>query len=77
MVSETNAPDPAYRPAHPFCAVDLRRNGYHVPWFRSCSVRATAKIASMTPRPRSPRRDRGAGLGQLVDDCLLGLPGST
>ena len=36
-----------------FHVADLGRNGHHMYWFRSCSVRATAKIASMAPRPRS------------------------
>jgi hypothetical protein len=37
----------------PIYGADLGRNGHHVSWFRSCSVRTTAKIASMAPRPRS------------------------
>jgi hypothetical protein len=37
----------------PLHVADLGRDGHQVSWFRSCSVRATTKIASMAPRPRS------------------------
>ena len=37
----------------PLCVPDLRLNGHQTFWFRSCSVRAAVKIASIAPRPRS------------------------
>jgi hypothetical protein len=49
-VRGASAQNPAYRPTRSLCAVDVQRNGQLVSWFRSCSARATAKIASMAPR---------------------------
>jgi hypothetical protein len=50
-----------------FYASDLRRSDQRASWFRPCSVRATAGIASMAPWPRSSasgkvRRDQPRGV---------------
>ena len=37
----------------PSYAADLVRSGHRDSWFRPCSVRGIAKIASIAPRPRS------------------------
>ena len=51
----------------PINVADLRRNGHQVSWFRPCSVRATAKIASMVPRPKS-------SVG-MIECCGMPTPG--
>jgi hypothetical protein len=55
-VRRTFAQDPAYRPAHP-PFISLTWDGMIItfPRFRSCSVRATAKIASMIARSGQTR----------------------
>jgi hypothetical protein len=45
--AQAGAQNPAYRPTHPLYFADLGRSGRYASWFRSCSVRATARIASM------------------------------
>ena len=78
LVKKTDAQDPAYRPAHPFYATDLERNDHYVCWFRSCFVRATAKIASMAPLPRSSASGKRCVCVHRLGDSGMtetGLPG--